>query len=235
MQRFHYFYSQNFFAGIESRKDTFMELAQRHLFKKNSTIFLENDTGDSCFYVSSGLVRIFRTTASGKESILFIRRPGSMFGLAEVITASPRMVNAQALTPAIVYSIDSKKFNELLEKDYILASRVISVLGWRLRQLGEQVSTLMNCNVMSRLVRLLIYFTYEAIPKAARRNTGSCPPVCLSQSQIAAMVGSTQPTISSLLQQLQKEGLISVSRMQICILNPVALQYKADTLPQDML
>ncbi len=235
MQRFHYFYSQNFFAGIESRKDVFMELAQRHLFKKNCTIFLENDAGDSCFYVASGLVRIFRATASGKESILFIHRPGSMFGLAEVITASPRMVNAQALSPAIIYSIDSKKFNELLEKDYILAGRVISVLGWRLRQLGEQVSTLMNCNVMSRLVRLLIYFASEATPKAARRNTESYPPVCLSQSQIAAMVGSTQPTISGLLQQLQKEGLISVSRMQICILNPVALQYKAETLPQDTL
>lgn len=101
--------------------------------------------------------------------------------------------------------------------------------------IGEQVSTLMNCNVMSRLVRLLIYFASEATPKAARRNTESYPPVCLSQSQIAAMVGSTQPTISGLLQQLQKEGLISVSRMQICILNSVALQYKAETLPQDTL
>jgi CRP/FNR family transcriptional regulator len=48
-------------------------------------------------------------------------------------------------------------------------------------------------------------------------------PVRISQEQLASLTGSTQPTINALLQKLSKDGLITTSKRNICILNPLLL------------
>lgn len=48
-------------------------------------------------------------------------------------------------------------------------------------------------------------------------------PVSLSQGQMAAMVCSTQPTVSETLHQLQDEGLIDIRGRGIVIRRPQAL------------
>mgnify|MGYP003077577418 CR=1 FL=1 len=48
-------------------------------------------------------------------------------------------------------------------------------------------------------------------------------PVNLSQGQMAAMVCSTQPTVSETLHQLQDEGLIDIRGRGIVIRRPQAL------------
>jgi CRP/FNR family cyclic AMP-dependent transcriptional regulator len=45
-------------------------------------------------------------------------------------------------------------------------------------------------------------------------------PVKLTQEQIAAMIGSTQQTVSETLKKLKEERLIEISGKEITILNP---------------
>lgn len=205
-----------------------MSLGQQLNVTKNDIIFFEGDTGGRCFYVVSGLVRIFNITDSGKESIFFLRRPGEFFGLSEVLDAAPRKANAQALAPSVLYSMDSEAFDQLLSERHTIARRIVSVMGSRIRYLGEQISNLSSCNVMHRLAKLLVYLVYDLLPDEASWRLPVTVPVRISQDQMASMTGSTQPTVSDLMQQFQKLGLISVIRRQIRINDPLALLMQAE-------
>jgi len=219
---------QDFFVGLAAEKKVFMSLAKRRDLKKNDMVFFEDDPGDSCFYLESGLIKIFRISSDGKEPIFFLRRQGEFFGLAEVMEAKPRKANAQAITPAVIYEIGKQNFDDLLACHYPLARRAIEVLGRRLRYLGEQLENLMSCDVSTRLARLLVYLSYDQLADEDSWERPTQIPVSLTQEQLGAMTGSTQQTVSEMLTKFQEEGLIAVSKRQITIINPLLLLHKME-------
>ncbi len=223
MDKLWYLKEREFFSGFEAQKKRFLERAVYKKYQKSDIIFFEGDAGDSCFYVASGLVRIFSITDSGKEPVFFLRRAGEIFGLSEVFNNFPRRANAQALMPTEIYSISSAQFDRLLATDYVLARRCITMLGSRVRYLCDRINGLMTSNVMSRLVSLLISLVYEELRDAEAWNKSVALPVRISQEQLAALSGSTQPTVNALLQKLQKEGLITIGTRQITIASPIQL------------
>ena len=226
MENLWYLQDRDFFAGLEEQRQRFLQRAILKTLPKNDIVFFEGDTGDSCFYVASGLVRIFSITDSGKESIFFLRRPGELFGLSEVLNAFPRRANAQTLMPTV-------EFDSLLAEDYVLARRVITMLGSRVRYLGDRLSNLATGSVMSRLIKLLISLVYDLLPDAEAWAKPVALPVRISQEQLASMTGSTQPTVSDLLQKLHKAGLIAIAHRQITICNPLHLLAHAEEIIED--
>jgi CRP/FNR family cyclic AMP-dependent transcriptional regulator len=218
----------DFFSGLAAEKQAFMALARRRDLKKTDMVFFEDDPGTSCFYLESGLFKIFMIAPDGKEPIFFLRRPGEFFGLAEVMEAKPRKANAQAITPVTLFEIGKKDFDDLLARHYSLARRVIEVLGRRLRYLGEQIENLMVCAVATRLTKLLVYLCYDLLTDEGSWLQPVQIPVSLTQEQLASMTGSTQQTISEILKKLQEEELITISKKRITILNPIKLLQKAE-------
>ena len=57
-------------------------------------------------------------------------------------------------------------------------------------------------------------------------------PLRISQEQLASMAGTTQPTVSDLLQKLQKEGQIRVERRRITLLHPLRLLSGVDGMTE---
>lgn len=223
MENHWYWKNNDFFENLDKEKIKFLNVAQKMEIDKNTMIFFEEDSGDCCFYLAKGLVRIFSVADSGKEPVFFLRRQGDLFGLSEVLGNVPRKANAQALTNCECYKITSTDLEKLLQENYLLARRIISLLGARIRYLGDYVSNLMTCTVKVRLIKLLIALIYDSISSAEDWDKPISIPIRISQEQLASMTGSTQPTISDLLQELQKDGIITVSRKQLCVCKPYML------------
>jgi len=228
MQRDWHLGETDFFHGLSDEKAAFMALAKRRQVKKNEIIFFEEDDSSSCFYLETGLIKIFRIAPSGKEPIFFLRRKGEMFGLAEVTDSVVRKANAQALTPCVLYEIGRDDFERFLSRNFRAARNVIRILGRRLRYLGEQIGNLMVCDVGTRLIKLLVYVAYDQLGDETAWCRPVTIPVRLTQEQMAAMIGSCQQTVSDLLTQLQKEEFISITRREITILNPLKLLHNIE-------
>ncbi len=211
---------QGFFSDIsETVKSAFFDIAERTLLKKNEFIFHEGDPSRHCYYLQKGAIRIFNFTELGKEPIIFIRNAGELFGLAEIIDSKPRKCNAQAITSLELYTVSKADFEKLLEDHYPLSRKVMSVLGRRLRYLGEQMENLMICDVHTRVLKLLLYLIHHKFEESDPEQPISVP-LNLSQSQIASMTGSCQQTISSILKSLSENGLIHLEKRTLTIVNP---------------
>ncbi len=211
---------QGFFSDIsETVKSAFFVVAERTLLKKNAFIFHEGDPSNHCYYLQKGAIRIFNFTELGKEPIIFIRNAGELFGLAEIIDSKPRKCNAQAITSLELYTVSKADFEKLLEDHYPLSRKVMSVLGRRLRYLGEQMENLMICDVHTRVLKLLLYLIHHKYEESDPEQPITVP-LNLSQSQIASMTGSCQQTISSILKSLSENGLIHLEKRTLTIINP---------------
>ena len=162
MRSFWHLEKGDFFDGIEECKEHFLHSAQRIELKKSDIVFFEGDAGGACFYVASGLLRIFCVTEAGKESTFFLRTAGEIFGLSEVLQDLPRKVSAQALAASVIFRLDRQAFDGLLSRNYALARRVITVMGSRLRYLGDSLSA-QTCDVRHRLCRLLLALAHESL------------------------------------------------------------------------
>lgn len=210
-----------FFSGLEREFLAFRGCATRRLVRKNEIIFFENDACTRSYYLDDGSVKIFRVSLHGKEPTFFIRSPGEMFGLAEVVGGERRKCSAQALDSCVMLEIERETFLRLMLDHPMLARRVIEVLGRRIRYLSGQLENLMTCGVPTRLLKLLLCLSHDEIAQA--RGKPVDVPVRLTQGQIAAMTGSCQQTVSETLTAFEKRGFISVSRTRITLLDPGAI------------
>ena len=122
--------------------------------------------------------------------------------------------------PASSFTLSAKQdFEKLLEDHYPLSRKVMSVLGRRLRYLGEQMENLMICDVHTRVLKLMLYLIHHKLEESDPEQPISVP-LNLSQSQIASMTGSCQQTISSILKNLNESGLIRLEKRTLTIINP---------------
>lgn len=210
----------DFFEGLPQEKEEFTSLARKRTMAKNAFIFVVGDPGDSAFYLESGFVKIFRTSPLGKEPIVFIRKAGELFGLAEVMTGGERKCHAQAISLSHLFEIKKEDYELFLSRHFVLAKRVMAVLGRRLRFLGEQIENLMASDVATRVLKLLIYLCYEGLVDSTSWNRPIKVPVKLTQEEIASLTGSCQQTVSEVLRTLREEGLIVVSKREIVLVKP---------------
>lgn len=211
---------KDFFSGLPAERKDFVALSTLLSVEKNQFLFLAGHRGDSAFYLEEGKVRIFRISPFGKEAIVFIRTPGEMFGLAEILGEQKRVFNAQAITPCRLYEIRKKDFEILLQRHYPIAKRAIEILGRRIRYLGEQIESLMVCDVSTRLLKLLTCLCCHNITDPSVLNRPIPVPVKLTQEQIAAMIGSSQQTVSETLKKMKEDELIEISGKEITLLRP---------------
>lgn len=228
------FSEKDFFHNLPSEKEEFISLAVKKQINRGQFIFFEGDPGDSAFYLEHGVIKVFKISPFGKESIVFIRRSGEMFGLAEVIGGKSRACNAQAFTGCTLYVIRKKEMEFLLSRHFSLARRVMEVLGRRLRYLGDQIESLMVCDVTTRLLKLLICMSYSSLNDPDLNDPDAlCAPITISirltQQHIAEMIGSCQQTVSETLKRLEEEGLIRISRKEIIVLKPSEIMNRVST------
>lgn len=212
---------RDFFSGLVSEKKEFISHSKKRDVAKNKFIFFQDDPGDSAFYIEKGEIKVFRISPFGKSSVVFIRFPGEIFGLAEVIGGNNRACSAQAITRCSLYEINRKELELLLSRHYCLAERVMKVMGRRLRYLGEQIENLMICDVHTRLLKLLVYLGHNKLLDPDVLNDPVTIPIRLTQQQIAEMIGSCQQTVSATLKRLEMEGLIRLSGKEIILLKPL--------------
>lgn len=220
-----YLHEEDFFQGLKAEKNIFISHARKKVIRKGEFLFAEGAAGDAAYYLQSGEVRIFRVNRAGRESIVFIRCAGEMFGLAEAVSGADRACSAQAITSCSVYEIKRTDLEAILSQSWPFSRRVMELFGRRLRYLGDQIDTLMSCDVTTRLRKLLFYLGSRKLLENDPGNKSVTIPLRLTQEQIAAMIGSCQQTVSGILTQLQEDGLIRISRKkrEITILKPARI------------
>lgn len=184
------------------------------------------DTTDDVFFVAEGAVRVVVRTPAGQEVILGDLGPGEVFGEMAAIDGAPRSANVTALHASRLCRLPAAAFLEVALRSPAVGLRAMRVLTARLRLQDERLFELAVLPVRLRLASELLRLSRprEGRGAAAGRVVSPPPP----QHVLAARIGARRETVSLMLAELAREGLIEVSARAIALPRPEALRAAID-------
>ena len=95
-----------YFSGLSPTElDSIRKLIFEKTVERGEVILLEGETAEALYFVVSGVVKVFKTSAEGKEQILNIVRPGDSFNDVPSFDGDQNPASAQALVPVVLYGI----------------------------------------------------------------------------------------------------------------------------------
>jgi len=205
----------DFLARLSAADAQDLRLAgQRKLFAKNEFIFKAGDPGRHVYFLQQGRVKICQPGPEGKDVILWFCFAGDMFGMAEVAQGGGRVVHAQACEACEVLVLSQTELTAYLQTHSAAALLIMQVLAGRLRALGDVIVNLMNDDAQTRIIKLILRL---ATRHGVRVDQDIHLDVQLTHQEIADMVGTTRQTVTSVLSQLQRQGLMRLENRRIRI------------------
>jgi CRP-like cAMP-binding protein len=197
-----------YFAGVEnSRLAVFTQLFSKKSFIKGQTIVSEGDAQANLYFVTSGAVKMFKTSPEGKEQIIKIVRPGESFNDITVFGSGSSPYSMLSLGNTIVFWIHKNDLIPVMEKNWKIALNALAVLGEQQRLLLTLVEDLSFKNVTGRVAKILLQ----------NSNPGPDGYQRLTQYEMAAMAGTAREVVGRSLKSLEENGIIGLEKHRIVI------------------
>jgi CRP-like cAMP-binding protein len=204
-----------YFSGLGPADfESIKKLVFEKTVDRAETVVLEGEPATSLYFVASGAVRVFKTSAEGKEQILSIVRPGESFNDVAIFDGGPNAASAQAMGPVLLYGIKKDDMEAVLRAHPRTALNVIRVLARRVRDLVSLVENLAFRHVIGRVAKIL---SEQAVGETERGPR-------LTQQEMAAMAGTAREVVGRSLKALEEQGAIKLDRHRIIITDKEALR-----------
>jgi CRP/FNR family cyclic AMP-dependent transcriptional regulator len=205
-----------YFTGLDQAElDAVRHLFREHRYEKGTPFLSEGDTSDSLYFIVSGLVKVYKTSAGGREQVLHIAPPGDSLNDVSLYDGGPIAAGMVALTPVVLYSIARGDLMAVLAEKPAVMLNVIRALAARIRRDSNLLEDLSSSQVQARLAKLFLgRFGGE-------ENTAG---LNLTQKDMAGLVGASREMVNRSLKLLEDQGGIRLSRRKVIVLDKDVLR-----------
>ncbi|RME60534.1 MAG: Crp/Fnr family transcriptional regulator, partial [Caldilineae bacterium] len=200
--------------------DVLAAVAVRREYPAGAMIFLEGDPTAGFFLVESGVVKISRVGADGREHILLLVEAGGTFNEVAALDGDPNPATATAHTDVALYRIVRSDLERIAIQYPRLAWALLESMTKRTRHLVAMVQDLSMRSVKGRLARLLL--------EQAEANRSEAVPRLLTQEEMAAHLGTVREMVGRAMRSLAAEGIIEFDRHRIVILDEERLRAEVE-------
>lgn len=176
---------------------------------KRQIIYFPKEPSQTIFFLKKGRVKISKVDEEGREVILDIVEPGEVFGELSLTGSEKREHMAVAMDDALICAVRKEDFEEILRQNPDLNLQLTRELSARLQEFQSKVEDLTFKDVTTRVVTFLIRYA-ERFGKHLPDATYVKP--FLSHEEIAQLTASSRQTVTSILDDLRKKGLIDFKR-----------------------
>ena len=189
------------------------QLLARRKYPKDAVVFFENEEGDSFFMIVQGRIKVTILGDDGREVILSMLGPGDFFGEMALLDNEPRSASAIAAEESELLSLSRADFQGVATKRSITGA-LIKVLTARLRRANHQISTLALLDVYGRVALVILDMARE---EGRRLKDGRIAFRRATHQEIANRIGTTRETVTRMLKDLERQGLIQVDSKEIVV------------------
>jgi len=199
-------------------------LADRALsreYQPGEMIFFEGDPCEGLYIVQAGNVKIFNTSASGREQVLLIERAGNSLAELPVFDGGNYPASTAAVGKCTLLFISKKDFHTLCLERPEVSLKVLKVVSSRLRQLVGIIEELSFTTVRNRLASWLLQ---EARAKGRKTSRGVEFTLSVNNQELAFQIGTVRELVSRNLSYFQSEGILKTEGRTVIIPDLSALE-----------
>lgn len=185
----------------------------------NQVILLENDWGNSVYFILEGWVKIRTYNLDGKEVTLNILGKGEIFGEMASLEEVPRSTDVITLVPTVIGNMPAQHFVTLLNEEPQAGLFLARLMARRLRQVNRRLR-LRESDSQSRVADILLFLA-DGQGKVAGQGM-EIPN--LPHRELSGLSGLARETVTRVLSKLEKKGLIERDRDVLRIIDLEALE-----------
>jgi CRP-like cAMP-binding protein len=204
-----------------------LEASRPRTVAEGEYFFFQEDPAEHVYMLDRGQVKLKQVTADGQEVILNVAGPGEIFGLIGFIENSHYPVSAEAATECLALSWDRPALTRLARDYPQIALNAMSQMAARVSDFQGQIRTLATERVERRLARVLLRLARQVGRKV---EDGVLIDLSVSRQDLAEMSGTTLYTVSRILSQWERQGIIKAGRERVTIRWPHGLVAIAEDL-----
>ena len=196
----------NLFQGLTSTEmDDILQIMPVISHRRHEYIFMAGDDANTLYIVQVGTVKVSYADMNGEEKVLNIFQAGDVFGHLFLGKYRTRIGDAQALSDVVLCRITESDFIHLVQRFPLIALNFIRHQADEHRETVARMHALMNMDARHRLLGTLLSLTRRYCCDAPNWFT---LPESLTQEDIANMTGLNRSTVSSLINELRRQGIL---------------------------
>jgi len=189
---------------------------------KGAIIIREDETQSrGLFVLLEGEAKVVLTGSEGREAVIAFLSEGDFFGEMSLLDGDPRSATVRASGETRLLFLKRDSFFELLRTFPEIAISMLAELSTRLRNANRKISALALSPVNARIAGALLQLAELRGVRVRGQVIIRDRP---TQQEIADMANTTRETVSRVLSQLQKDGLISVEGRDLLLLHEEKLK-----------
>ncbi|HEV2277324.1 MAG TPA: Crp/Fnr family transcriptional regulator [Acidobacteriaceae bacterium] len=203
------------FSGLSPEEVRLLALrfVRRH-FSAGELLFSEGDPCRGLYIIDSGRLRIFKSSAGGREQVLAMEGPGSSVAELPVFDGGPYPASVSAVDDAQILFISRQDLRAFCLEHPEVALKMLAVVGARLRRLVGIIEELSFTTVRQRLVAALVRLAQTSGKRTEHGVEFELPG---SHQEMAHQLGTVRELVSRNLMRLQAEGLLQVEARNIVV------------------
>jgi len=215
------------FSALAASELSFLaQRAVRRHYSTGETVFSEGEPCSGLYVVESGHVRIFKSSANGREQVLSIDGPGSSIAELPVFDGGNYPASVTAIDDATLLFVSKQDFQALCLAHPQVALKVLRVVGGRLRRLVGIIEELSFTTVRHRLASFLLRLAEK---EGKRSVAGVEIALPVSNQELASQIGTVRELVSRNLSRLQSEGMLKIEGRTVTICDLKALAAEIDS------
>jgi CRP-like cAMP-binding protein len=194
-------------------------------------IFATGDPADGIYAVLAGSVRMVHMTREGLCAIYYFVQAPSWFGELSELDGGPRVQDAVAVGPVHLLHLSHVRFRALVDREPRFWAHFAALMAGHARGVIGALAAMTTQPAAVRIARHLV-----AIHRNAERVPWSRSRPALTQEALAAMAGVSRQTVSGIVKQWERDGIVRLSYRTIEIadfgkLNRIADHDEASSSP----
>jgi CRP/FNR family transcriptional regulator, cyclic AMP receptor protein len=187
-------------------------------------LFRAGDSGNGCYRVEDGLLKVTMFSSSGAERVLAFCGSGAIVGELAIIDGLPRSASVVAVRDAAVSFLSNAAFEAFAEKHSELYKSLVRLLAKRLRETDTTVAASSFLSLKGRMAQTLLelaeHFGQEVEPgRIVIRQK-------IRQTDLAAMAGIARENVTRILNDWQRRKLMSRLSGFYCVEDKAQLEHQ---------
>lgn len=190
-------------------------------FGKDATIVAKDEPGDAMYIIARGRVKVVMPGDGGREVILNILKAGDFFGEMALLEDSQRSADVISAEDTKVLLLKREVFVGHVLHSPKIALNIMAELSRRLRRADELISDLALLDVGARIARIIFELgARDGVDTEEGRVVRERP----TQQDIASMIGTSRETVSRMLSDWQRAGLIEMRGRELVLKHKFTMQ-----------
>lgn len=208
------------FAGLSAEEQLEVhELARPRRLADGERVYAEGGPTASLFVVSSGRLRLARSSREGSEQLLRVLAPGGFVGVEAFLTGSRPGHSATAMGKTELCEFRHADLGRLLERFPRIGAAMLAALAEQLSRTEERLVAQTLEPVERRVADYLASLPASPAPRGLRLE------LPLAKKDVASFLGTSPESLSRALRSLAEAGVLETDGPRgILVLDPVALE-----------